>query len=72
MGRIGNGVRIFSGPTTVMGSFIRNATRVISALGRPDEVTILSQETCLSAWTLIDNGKVCSLFVNQINYRLFC
>ena len=32
---------------------------------------IQSQETCLSALTLIDNGKVCSLFVNQINYRLF-
>lgn len=30
LGRIGNEVKIFSGPTTVMGSFIRIATGVIS------------------------------------------
>jgi len=54
-------VKIFSGPTTVKGSFIENATSIV--LGRFYEMLKLSQETCLSASYYIDDGKVCSLFV---------
>lgn len=59
-GRIGNEVKIFSGPTTVMGSFIEYVTGLF--LGRPIEMIILSQETCLFTFVFIDDGKVCSLF----------